>query len=131
MRVRPPHATPEQVASALGDEPLAEVLAGRVHAALPALAMWEAELDEDPDAARRGRSPPPTRLLAHRFDLLGSGPAELGPRIDWHRDFKQGRRWPLVHHTRIRTSYGDGSDIKVPWSCRAPSTCRSSPPRTG
>ncbi len=54
-------------------------------------------------------------MLAHRFDLLGSGPVDLGPEIDWQRDFVHGRSWPLVHHTRIRTSYGDGSDIKVPW----------------
>ncbi len=55
------------------------------------------------------------RVLAHRFDLLGSGPTELGPRIDWHRDFKSGRAWPLRHISRLPVSYPDGSDIKVPW----------------
>ncbi len=45
----------------------------------------------------------------------GSGPTDLGPRIDWLADFKTGRRWPLDHITRIRLAYGDGSDIKVPW----------------
>jgi hypothetical protein len=32
--------------------------------------------------------------MAHRFDLLGSGPTQLGPTIDWSRDFKSGFRWP-------------------------------------
>jgi uncharacterized heparinase superfamily protein len=54
-------------------------------------------------------------VLAHRFDLLGSGPTELGPDIDWTADFKTGRRWPLRHRSLLRVSYGDGSDIKVPW----------------
>src|SRR5262245_6327171 len=31
-------------------------------------------------------------VLAHRFDLLGSGPVELGTKIDWHADFKSGHR---------------------------------------
>jgi hypothetical protein len=29
-------------------------------------------------------------VLAHRVDFLGSGLVELGPNIDWHRDFKSG-----------------------------------------
>jgi hypothetical protein len=54
-------------------------------------------------------------VAAHRFDLLGSGPTDLGPEIDWSRDFKSGRRWPLRHGSLLRLAYGDGSDIKVPW----------------
>src|SRR5437870_10455839 len=27
------------------------------------------------------------------FDLLGSGPVNLGPNPDWHCDFKSGKRW--------------------------------------
>src|SRR5206468_11629338 len=27
-------------------------------------------------------------ICAHRFDLLGSGPKDLGPRLPWHADFK-------------------------------------------
>ena len=53
-------------------------------------------------------------VLAHRFDLLGSGPVQLD-QIDWHRDVKSGRRWPLVHISRVPVSYSDGSDIKWPW----------------
>ena len=55
-------------------------------------------------------------VLEHRFDLLGSGPTPLGPKIDWHRDFKSGFRWdPRTFSARLR--YGDthGADVKVPW----------------
>jgi hypothetical protein len=55
------------------------------------------------------------RILDHRFDLLGSGVVALGSSIDWHQDFKSGRRWPLDHISRIVVVYPDGSDIKVPW----------------
>lgn len=55
-------------------------------------------------------------LLAHRFDLLGSGPAELGDTIDWQRDFKSGYRWPLVHYADVVVvRLDDASDPKVPW----------------
>jgi uncharacterized heparinase superfamily protein len=54
-------------------------------------------------------------IVAHRFDLLGSGPTDLGPEIDWAKDFKTGRRWPLHHGSLLTASYGDESDIKVPW----------------
>lgn len=56
------------------------------------------------------------RICQHRFDLLGSGEVELGAEIDWHRDFKSGRRWPLVPAHEIQIVYPeDSSDIKVPW----------------
>ncbi len=52
----------------------------------------------------------------HCFDLLGSGPKDLGVKIDWHTDFKSGHTWPKVHHTRlILTSSKGGFDVKVPW----------------
>jgi len=54
-------------------------------------------------------------IYKHNFDLLGSGPVNLGSKIDWHIDFKVGRRWPLSYWTRIPIYYYDGSDIKVPW----------------
>ena len=54
-------------------------------------------------------------VAAHRFDLLGSGPVDLGAEIDWERDFKNGRSWPLDHISRLPIVYPDGSDIKVPW----------------
>jgi hypothetical protein len=55
------------------------------------------------------------RICGHVFDLLGSGPTEHGPRIDWHQDFKSGYRWSKVYYREV--NYGDhekGYDIKVP-----------------
>jgi len=55
-------------------------------------------------------------LLAHRFDLLGSGPTPLGEPIDWHRDFKSGHRFPPRRFApRIRYGQLPGVDVKVPW----------------
>ena len=77
-------------------------------AAMPTVARFE--LAASDDVVDR-----PNAILAHRFDLLGSGPTDLGPEIDWSRDFRGGRRWPLRHASLLRVSHGDGSDIKVPW----------------
>jgi Heparinase II/III-like protein/Heparinase II/III N-terminus len=56
------------------------------------------------------------RILRHEFDLLGSGPIALGPELDWHLDFKSGRRWDLTPSERIDVSELDSeSDVKVPW----------------
>jgi hypothetical protein len=55
-------------------------------------------------------------LLAHRFDLLGSGPVTLGEEIDWHRDFKSDYRWPRdFYQDVVPTRLDDSSDAKVPW----------------
>ena len=51
----------------------------------------------------------------HIFDLLGSGPVNLGEHIDWSLDFKTGHHWPLSYYKEI--SYKNWklkSDIKVP-----------------
>lgn len=54
--------------------------------------------------------------LAHRVDLLGSGPIELGPAIDWHQDFKTGRRWPPAYcHAIEYANLDEPSDVKLPW----------------
>ena len=54
--------------------------------------------------------------LARRVDVLGTGPVDLGRPIDWHRDFKSGRFWPLLPFRRIDMLDLDRpSDIKVPW----------------
>jgi hypothetical protein len=56
------------------------------------------------------------RILAHEFDILGSGPVRLGPEIDWHLDFKSGRRWDLASSRKI--DYAElerPSDVKVAW----------------
>ena len=56
------------------------------------------------------------RLCDHVFDLLGSGPTDLGERIDWHRDFKSGFRWePDQHYLSVPHGHVSGVDIKVPW----------------
>ncbi len=56
------------------------------------------------------------RVMAHRFDLLGSGEVHLGDAIDWHLDFQSGHRWPVEHHTRLAlTSPGGRFDVKIPW----------------
>jgi hypothetical protein len=91
---------------ALGGDPV-QLLRTRVLAALPAVAAFERS-GGDSVVARADE------VLAHRFDLLGSGPVELGE-IDWHLDVKSGRRWPLSHISRIPVAYPDGSDIKWPW----------------
>jgi len=54
--------------------------------------------------------------LAHTVDLLGSGPVDLGPDVDWHRDFKSGWRWPAHFYQDVTiTRPDDDSDAKVPW----------------
>lgn len=56
------------------------------------------------------------RVLAHEFDLLGSGPTDLGSPLPWHDDFKTGRRWPLGFCMDIEYNELDRpSDVKVPW----------------
>src|SRR5205814_257658 len=48
--------------------------------------------------------------------LLGTGPIELGERIDWHRDYRSGARWEPQFAGAI--DYADlqrDSDVKLPW----------------
>ena len=59
-------------------------------------------------------------VRAHRFDLLGSGPRDLGSRIPWHADFKSGRSWDRRAYyadlrSRLEAGFGQGADVKVPW----------------
>lgn len=56
------------------------------------------------------------RACAHLFDFLGSGPTDLGPVIDWHRDFKSGKTWPKAPVARLDLNdVGGGADVKVSW----------------
>ena len=75
---------------------------------------WQEWLSPDEAAAVVARA---DDACAHRFDLLGSGPVDLGDPIDWHRDLKSGFRWPEdAHHLRIAwDAVPPGTDIKVPW----------------
>jgi hypothetical protein len=116
--------------------PRLQSLAGRRSAKPPQRSVWDASplrqthffVDQEtleartelverlcPGARARALSAA-EEILAHHFDLLGSGPTGLGPEIDWHTDFKTGYRWPLEHHLRLSgPPLGSGPDIKVPW----------------
>jgi heparinase II/III-like protein len=115
LRLRPVRASRREVEAALGGVPAREALRGPVLAAMPTVAEFERSLDALDDAGRASLIARADAVLAHRFDLLGSGPVELGPQIDWQLDFKSGRRWPLRHISLVTISYPDDSDIKVPW----------------
>lgn len=48
----------------------------------------------------------------HEFNLLGSGSIKLDP-IDWHIDFKSGKRWRKSFYCELPLI--QDADIKVPW----------------
>lgn len=77
---------------------------------------WSARFHADyPDDARAIVAAA-DRVLAHEFDLLGSGPASFGPRLPWHQDFKTGRTWPIEYACDIEYAELDRpTDVKVPW----------------
>lgn len=108
LRARPLSVKPGEVGSALGEASPVAALRGPVLAAMPTVARFE--LAAGDDVVGRAET-----ILAHSFDLLGSGSTDLGRVIDWRCDFKSGRRWPLRHGSLLRLAYGDGSDVKVPW----------------
>jgi hypothetical protein len=114
-RRRPLTTTAAEVEAALGGLTAAEALRGPALAALPTVAAFERSLAGMGEEERRLLLDRAERIVAHRFDLLGSGPVDLGAEIDWSRDFKSGRRWPLKHRLLIEGFYFDDSDIKVPW----------------
>jgi len=102
------------VRAALGGRSVTEALHA-AREALPTVRRWVEALPALDPPARSDLLRRANDVAAHRLDLLGSGLTELGPDIDWHVDFKSGRRWPLVHISRVPVSYPDNSDIKVPW----------------
>lgn len=54
--------------------------------------------------------------IAHKVDLLGSGPVEMGAEIDWQRDYKTGHRWVHAYCRDIEYNNPDRpSDVKFPW----------------
>ena len=115
LRRRPLRASAGAVRTALGGRSAAAALRGPVLDAMPTVAAFERRLDAMGDGERADLIRRADDLVAHCFDLLGSGPTDLGERIDWQRDFKSGRSWPLEHISSLPISYPDGSDIKVPW----------------
>jgi hypothetical protein len=55
-------------------------------------------------------------VVRHEFDLLGSGPQQLGRPLPWHTDFKSGCEWPAIYCGDIDYSQLDRpTDVKVPW----------------
>ncbi|MCB1152582.1 hypothetical protein KDL45_02945, partial [bacterium] len=54
-------------------------------------------------------------FLHDRYDILGSGPVTLGPKIDWNLDFVHNFRFPRRHYLRQPYVFDDPSDVKVPW----------------
>ena len=77
---------------------------------------WVARAAADYPDARREFEAAAERVLAHEFDLLGSGATCLGPRLPWHEDFKTHRVWPLDYSEDIAYSELDRpTDVKVPW----------------
>jgi hypothetical protein len=53
---------------------------------------------------------------AHRVRILGPETVELGPRIDWLRDFRSGVSWPRGYMRDIvYVNPRDASDVKVAW----------------
>lgn len=115
LRHRPVRVSSSRVRIALGGQDAPRVLRDVVLPALPTIAVFERELAVMPKGQRAQLLDVAERIAAHTFDLLGSGPTELGPQIDWTFDFKSGRRWPLEHISRLPQVYPDDSDIKVPW----------------
>jgi len=115
LKARPPVVGRDELLAALDGACAERVLTELAAAALPSVARFRDGLATLPGEERASLLARAADAAAHRADLLGSGPVELGAAIDWHRDVKSGRRWPLVHHTRIRLLAGDGSDVKVPW----------------
>lgn len=56
------------------------------------------------------------KAMRHEVDLLGSGPINLGERIDWALDFKSGTQWALRGSLGLPVNdLENPSDIKVPW----------------
>ncbi len=125
LRVRPLRVGTRTLARALGGaDPasalheralLMSALRERALPALPTVAAWEDELDRLDTGARESLLEQAEQILAHRFDLLGSGLTDLGASIDWQRDFKSGQRWANEHISRVRTVLPGDSDIKLPW----------------
>jgi hypothetical protein len=110
-RVFPPRASARDIERALGGVDAFESVRSAVRAALPTVVAWEADLESE-RASIESRA---EEIASHCFDLLGSGPTQLGATIPWTQDFKTGVDWPLDHISRVPVVRGDGSDIKVPW----------------
>jgi hypothetical protein len=115
LRRRPLAVAQDELHAALGSRSAVDVLRGPVLGALPTVSAFERELSGLSGEERASLLSRADALLAHRFNLLGSGEVDLGPEIDWHRDFKSGRRWPSVHIFELPLRFSDSSDVLIPW----------------
>ncbi len=111
IRIAPPRVSWRALERALGGVDAFVAVRGPVRDAFPTVVAWEGELDAQRDEVLARAE----AIADHRFDLLGSGPTDLGARIPWTCDFKTGAVWALDHVSRVPIVRGDGSDIKVPW----------------
>lgn len=117
--------TSERLARALGVDPSAlvprvrvirDALATRLPAGPDDAAAIRAALSQHAPEQLAALSVAAGRSAERVVDLLGSGPVQLGRPIDWHTDFKSGRRWsPAHHYVRIAIDDVPGADVKVPW----------------
>lgn len=56
------------------------------------------------------------KALQHTINLLGTGPINLGDKIDWHKDYKVNIRWAPQYFRDIEYNNLDKpSDVKIPW----------------
>ncbi|MBS1878065.1 MAG: alginate lyase family protein [Actinobacteria bacterium] len=104
----------DELRRALGGLELADALRGSALRALPTVAAFERSLDGLDDDSRRDLLGRADAIVAHRYDLLGSGPTDLGEEIDWSADFLHGYRWPMKH-SRLLPANVPGADVKMPW----------------
>jgi uncharacterized heparinase superfamily protein len=57
-----------------------------------------------------------SNALANVFSILGCDNVFMGDTVDWHIDFKSGRRWDRKPFARLKLVYpDDNSDVKMPW----------------
>ena len=56
------------------------------------------------------------KAMNKEVSLLGSGTISLGDIIDWHKDYKTGKRWQNAYFRNIEYNNPDlPSDVKFPW----------------
>lgn len=54
--------------------------------------------------------------MSNQVELLGSGVVSLGEKIDWHKDYKTGKRWDPAYFRSIEYCNPElPSDVKFPW----------------
>ncbi|HEY1854940.1 MAG TPA: alginate lyase family protein [Solirubrobacterales bacterium] len=114
LRRRPLRVDAAELRTALGGVELAAALRGSALEALPPVAAFERSLATLDAPARQDLIERADAAAAHRFDLLGSGPIEFGPKIDWIKDFTGHYTWPMKQRSLIDLFVPE-TDMKAPW----------------